>query len=69
MLAITSGGRFLRPVNGLPGASRIMKNDTVMSTSIVGMAASIRLKMNFSMIVSCPGGLRRLQGVAGWRTP
>ena len=56
-------------MNGLPGASRIMKNDTVMSTNIVGMAASIRLKMNFSMIVSCPGGLRRLQGVAGWRTP
>ena len=49
MLASTAGGTFLSPVKGLPGASRIMKNETVISTSMVGMAESMRRMMNFSI--------------------
>ena len=39
----------MSPVKGLPGASRIMKNETVISTSMVGMAESMRRMMNFSI--------------------
>ena len=54
MLAMTAGGRLRSPVNGLPGASRIRKNDTVINTSMVGMEAHIRLMMNFNIIrLSC----------------
>ncbi len=49
MLASTAGGTFLSPVKGLPGASRIRKNETVISTSMVGMAESMRRMMNFSI--------------------
>ena len=36
-------------MKGLPGASRIRKNETVISTSMVGMAESMRRMMNFSI--------------------
>ena len=36
----------------LPGASRIIKKDTVISTSMVGIAANIRFMINFSIIRS-----------------
>ena len=39
----------MSPVKGLPGASRIMKNETVIRTSMVGMAESMRRMMNFSI--------------------
>lgn len=49
MLASTAGGRLRSPVKGLPGASRIIKNEMVIKKSMVGMASNTRLKMSLNI--------------------
>ena len=61
MLANTSGGRARSLVKGLPGAKRIMKKETVIKTSRVGIASSRRLRMNFNIDISCPVLLPKLE--------
>ncbi len=48
------GGSERSLVKGLPGAKRIMKKETVIKTSRVGIASNSRLKMNFNIDISCP---------------
>jgi hypothetical protein len=49
MLAITSGGKGRSLENGFPGAKRIKKKETVISTNIVGMASKTLLRMNLNI--------------------
>jgi hypothetical protein len=49
MFAMTSGGSARSLVNGLPGASRIMKNEIVMRIKSVGIASRQRRRINFNI--------------------
>jgi hypothetical protein len=49
MFAITSGGNGRSLENGLPGAKRMRKKDTVIKTNIVGIASNILFAMNLSI--------------------
>lgn len=48
-VTITSGGNFLSPVKGLPGAKRIIKNEIVIRIKSVGIASKKRRKINLSI--------------------
>ncbi|VTR44049.1 Uncharacterised protein [Serratia fonticola] len=52
MLANTSGGSARSPVNGLPGARRIIKKEMVIRINSVGIASSRRRKINLSIALA-----------------
>jgi hypothetical protein len=49
IFAMTSGGSVRSPVNGLPGARRIMKKEIVIRINSVGIASRQRRKINFNI--------------------